>query len=198
MGEALTPNYLQKYLETLKSKARAHSEEAEREAHAKMQAEIEREEDREVKQFMQDTVEYYCQDDFMLLSYAYENLWRQSIKEQRELQEKGQPIELFIALESILARQGDYSGYTKTSGGRRYPLTIPGNYTGSETVRNVVDQNVPRARFLKSYYKFGVHTFGVGYAIRKIVDYLEERYRLDFRELERIHQRAGKGNPDSG
>jgi hypothetical protein len=187
------PDHFQMYLDILKQGVRAHSEQTEREAYAEMQSQIDREEDREIRQFMQDTLEYYCQDCSMLLSYIWGTYWHQWIKEQRALQSEAQPIELLIALESILANQCDSSGYTKTYGQRRSELTIPGNYPGTAPMetRNV-DTNVPRARFLNSYYKIGVHKFRVGHAIKNILDHVEERYGLDFKELERIHQRAGK------
>ena len=194
-GNASTPDYLEKYLDSLRSEGRAHSEQAEREAYAKLQSQIAGEKNGEVRQFMQETLDHYCQGGSMLLSYIYENRWHEWIKEQRSLQKQVQPIELFISIESILANQCVSSGYTNTYG-PRYPLTIPGNYpnAGTNRVRNL-DANVPRARFLSSYYKFGVHEFRAGHAIKKILDHLEDRYGLDFKKLERTHQRAEKRKP---
>ena len=57
---------------------------------------------------------------------------------------------------------------------------------------NNVDRDVPPALILKSFYEFGGHKFRIGHAIKNILDYLEERFGLDFEELERIHQRALK------
>ncbi len=192
-GNASISDNLQKHLDGLKSNGRAHSEQAEREAYVKMQSQIDREKNREIRQFMQDTLEHY-QDGYMLQTYLYEEVWYQAIKRQRVMQNEVQPIELYIALESILANKGDSSGYTKTSYQPRYPLTIPGNYSGWTRERNV-DTNVPRVNFLNSYYKFGVHKFWVGSAIKSILDHLEKRYGLDFEELERVHQRAVKSKP---
>jgi hypothetical protein len=196
-GNASIPDHFEKYLDSLRSEGRTHSEQAEREAYTKMQSQIAGEKNGEVRQFMQEMLEHYCQDCSMLLSYIYENLWHGWIKERRSLQKQVQPIELFVSIELILASQCDSSGYTKTYG-PRYPLTIPGNFqnAGTKRVRNL-DANVPRARFLNSYYEFGVHRFRVGHAIKKILDHLEKRYGLDFKKLERA-QRAGKRNADSG
>lgn len=190
-GNAPVPDYFQRYLDSLKESARRHSEQEEREACAAMQSQIDREEDFEIRQFMQDTLEHYCQDGSMLVSYVYKTYWHEWISEQRALQKEVEPIELYIALESILANQSDYSGYTKTYGGPRYPLTIPGNYSRQTRVRNI-DANVSRVNFLRSYYKFGVHEFHVGQAIKNILNHLEKRYGLDFRKLERSYQRAEK------
>jgi len=195
-GNASMPDCFQKYLDGLKSENRAYSEEAEREAYAKMQSQIDGEEDTEVKQFMQDKLEYSCQEGSMLLSHIWETGWHQWIEEQTAQQREVQPIELFIALELILANQCDSSGYTKTYGQPRYNLTIPGNTPATAPTRTKnVDTDVPRVRFFNSYYKFGVHKFWVGHAIKAILDHLEKRYGLDFKELERIHQRAGKREP---
>lgn len=194
-GNTSNPDYFGIYLRNLKSEGRAHSEQAERKAYSEMQLKIEREKNREIKHFMQDTLEYYCIDGSMLLSYIYENYWDEWVKKQKYLQRAIQPMELYIALESILADKSDSSEYTKTPGGPRYPLTIPGNYPGQPENRvRHVGTDVSGARFLKSYYKFGVHKFHVGSAVKNILDYLEDRYDLDFKELERSRQRAVNNN----
>src|SRR3990172_6595439 len=116
----------------------------------------------------------------MLFYYFYEQCWEKKIQEQRTLQKKIQPMELYIQLEDILASQSNSYEYTKTFSSHRYPLTVPGNFSGETKVRDVNETDFLPARFVKSYYKFGVHTYHVGSAIRNILDCLEERYSLNF------------------
>ena len=173
------------------SDRRTYSESVERETYTRMLSDIDGEEDTEIKQFMQDTLEHYCDERSMLLSYIYENCWQEWVEDRRALQKEIQPIGLYIALETILASQSDSSGYTQNLGGPRYPLIIPDNYSSERKVRNV-DPDVSPAQFLNSSYRFGVHQLYVGRAIKNILNHLEECYDLNFVELERNRQREIK------
>jgi hypothetical protein len=185
MGQSDTPPDLRQFFDTI---ARPHSIDKERDAYRKLRLSIDNEQDPEIRIFMEETLEYHCQEAPMLLSFVLESLWEEWIQKQRASQLLIQPIQLFIALESILANDTDSSAYTKNPG-PRYPLTVPGHHS-SETKTKNVDRNIPAARLLRSYYKFGAHKLYVGRAIRDILDYLQTRYKIDFNELE--HQRQNR------
>ena len=161
--------------------------ESERRAYKEMILQIENEEDREIKKFMWDTLEYYCQDRAMLLSYIQDNCWNRWVNEQRNLQKTVQPLEIFIDIESIMAGCCDTTGYTGPNDTTKYNLTIPGAWDGETKTRHL-RKDVSRIGLLRSYFKFGVHKFLVGRAIKEIIEYFETRYDLDFNELERIYQ----------
>ena len=180
------------YLEGRKSEnTRGYSEQAEREAFAKMQSEIDSEGDVEIKKFMQEMLEYICiERDSGFLHDYYKYNWYDTIKKRKALQKSVKPVRLYVDLVSILASHCDSSRYTTYPGPSPYPLTIP-NLLHEERVYELGDE-VPRVGILESYFKFGSHEFLVGRAIQAVINYLEKRYGLDFEKLERAHQRAQK------
>ena len=163
----------------------------ERNAYQAMMTQIEQEENEELRAFMQSTVEYYCRDCSMLLSYILDDCWNDWIRKEKRRMKTVRPIELYIALESIMAGCCDTTGYTGPNNTTKYPLRIPGSWDGEKTVR-YIDKNVPRVGMLRSYFKFGVHKFLVGQAIHLIIGHLEKRYGLDFVKLEKARRRNAR------
>ena len=181
------PDHFTKYLSQLKADSSEHSSEVETATFLKMQSDIDEEKDPEIKSFMQATVDNYCNEVSMLLSYIYDTYWVEWIAKQRKLLSNIPPMELLLAIEGIFASESDSSAYTKALTSRRYPLTVPEHYVGATTVHNVGKQISP-TKFVNSYYKFGSHRFKVVAGILDTLAFLEERYSLDFRELESQNQ----------
>ena len=168
----------------------------EKDAYGKMTSEIGDETEDEIKQFMQDTLTYYCRDRTMLLSYIYDNVWGTRIKERRNLLELIQPKGLYIDLVSILTQCCDTTGYTGPMETTKFPLTIPGSWDSDTKIRNI-SPDVSRVGLLHSYLKLGVHKFRTGLAIKEIINHLQERYGIDFCELERTRLHAGNEDATS-
>ena len=103
----------------------------------------------ELRAFMQSTVEYYCRDCSMLLSYILDDCWCDWIRKEKQRMRTVRPIELYIDLESIMAGCCDTTGYTRGNNTTKYSLRIPGSWDGETTVRSV-DKNVPRVGLLRS------------------------------------------------
>lgn len=181
------PDCVHDFIAGLKSDGGNFSEQEEIDAALEIQKRIDKEKDQHIKQFMEDTLAYYCKDRSMLLSYILDARWHDWIREQRVLKKKMQPIELYIELERIMAKEADSTGYTKQYSSPPYKLRIPENYEGFREFRQV-DPNVSPAKFARSYYKFGIHTLRVGSAIKGILEHLENRYGISFKELERAHR----------
>ncbi len=184
---------IESYLEGRKSEdIKDFSEQAEREAFANMQSEIDNERDAEIKIFMQDLLEYICveRSSGPLCDYYKYDYWHGKIKERKALQKSVKPVSLYVDLVSILASHSDSSRYTTYPGPSPYPLTIP-NLLREEQVYKL-DCDMPRVGILESYIKFGAHEFSVGHAVQAAINYLEKRYGLDFEKLERAHQGAKK------
>lgn len=180
------------YLNRISPEGRDSSKQEEEKAYSKMLVDIDKETNPFIKAFMQDTVLYLCKEE-MLFTYYLGQRWNDVIQEEREILKSVQPIDLYIELEKILANQSDSYGYTKTFSSHRYPLNIPGHYTGVEKVRYIDKSEISPACLLRSYYKFGVHTYRVGHAIKNIIECMEDRYGLNFKELEDSYQRSLKG-----
>lgn len=136
-----------------------------------------------IKDFMRKTLLWLCDQD-MLFTYFLEQRWEGDVQEQRDTLEDKGSLAVFYLLEKILASSSSSYGYTKNESYSRYPLIVPGYQEGEEKTRNVANGQFAPSRILRSYYKFGVHTFFVGRAVKQILEHLEERYGLDFKTLE--------------
>lgn len=149
----------------------------------KMKTAITEEENRFIKDFMTETIFWLCTQD-MQFSYFLEQRWEDDVREQREAFDNLEDLEVFYSVERILAFSSSSSGYTKNESYGRYPLIIPRYHGGQEKVDLLLKGRFAPSRVLRSYYKFGVHTFYAGRAVKQILEHLEERYGLSFRELE--------------
>jgi len=176
------------YLERLKAGSRNFSEALERQTFTGMWALIHAETDAETKAFMQETLAHYCNED-VLLSVKRDHSWDYDVGEHRTAQQQAQPKDLFLALEDIIARHFNSSGYTKTFDQRRWPLTLPGYHPGDSNQKfRHPPADISHAKLFRSYYQVGVHTLRIGHALREVMNHLEERYDLDFDALEHAHR----------
>ena len=139
---------------------------------------------------MSDTVLHYCNDDSMRLSYVYETYWRQWIRKQKTLEEAMQPIELYIALERIMSSKTEFHRLHEDDLVASLAATDPGPLLGT-------DRGAPRWRrcFSGTVLRLLLQNrrpLMLGHALKEMLDYLEQRYGIDFKELERAHQEAAK------
>lgn len=185
------PDYLEKYLANREFDETDRAEEIE--AFRTMRSQAETERDPDIRQFMHDTIIHHCKQEAMKLAYVLENYWLEEVRTERKRKREAPPPDLFIALEEVMANSADSTGYTKQYCSSRYPLRLPFNYEGRQEVHTIDPATSPR-RLARAHYQFGVHTFYAGSAINRIIRLLEERYGLNFKQLEAARQRHMKGS----
>lgn len=117
-----------------------------------------------IKDFMRETVLWLCNQD-MQFTYFLEQRWEDDVQEQRDAFEELEALDVFYLVEKILASSSSSYGYTKNESYSRYPLIVPGYQEGEEKTRYVANGQFAPSRILRSYYKFGVHTFYAGRAV---------------------------------
>lgn len=176
------------HLISLKNEKKTFSIEDQREALSLLLKDIENEEDDEIRHYMKDNLMYLLLETYIDLRYLYDNMWKSEFEEQRNNKKEFYPISIYLLLEDILARQSDQTIYTKSHNARRYPLTVPENFGDHSDRMNSIPKNLSRFRLMKSHYRFGSHKYYVFQAINQVLNCLEDRYGLNFKELESIYQ----------
>lgn len=186
------PPYVEEYLNAVPVHRPNASVDEERKAYVALCNSIASEPDTRLRNIMTERLELHCKtfaaSNPVLLSYIYRDRWEGENAEDREL--LARPLEVYLMLEEIVSEHSDCRGYTKR-GGRtsRYPLSVP---QADGTARKVSFTKLiswnPRD-FMGSYYAFGVHKLYIGKAISQMLQCLEERYGLDFSELEKNRSR---------
>ena len=86
-----------------------------------------------------------------------------------------------------------YDGWNDIDGcDFRYPINVPDKDGEYEKIRtNIYDsllidnKNLTADSFLYMKYKFGSNELYIGQGIKSVLEYLENRYELDFNELEK-------------
>jgi len=182
------PEYVKQYLESLQADDRLPSPDVELEAYHSILCQIENEKNPTLKKLMQERLQNYC-DGYMtgthgmLLSYIKDEHWDQEVERERKILVLSN---LYVDLEEILAGFSNSSVYTKQWGNnRRYPLQIPKKGgTPINATRVLIGDVIAPTEFLSSYYSFGSHKFYAGQALSSIIDFLEQRYGIDFEQLE--------------
>ncbi|MCH4005848.1 MAG: hypothetical protein LKE86_01435 [Eubacterium sp.] len=97
-------------------------------------------------------------------------------------------MELICRLESIIGEQcsndDSYNGWTNEYGcDYRYPVTYNISDTDSSKSRGIAPISNPQyIRTLR--YRFGANKLYIGNGIIQVLEYLEDRYGIDFSELE--------------
>ena len=176
------------HLMSLKNAKKTFSIEDQREALSLLLKDIENEKDTEIKHYMKDNLMYFLLETCIDLRYLYDNMWKSQFKEQRNTLKELYPISIYLLLEDILARQSDQTTYTKYHNARRYPLTVPENFGNLYDSMNLIPKDLSRLSLMNSHYRFGSHKYYVCQAINQILNCLEERYGLNFKELESNYQ----------
>jgi hypothetical protein len=184
----------QKHIDELKKANKVFSEGEELKYFNILKKDIELQSSIEIKEFMLDMLEYYLRETSMNLKYFYEEIWHSCIGQAKKDLETLHSREVYVLLENILARQSDSKEYTKYHDTKRYPLWAPRAYSNEIDKINNITSDLSRLRIIKSYYKFGSHQYHVGQAINKVLSALEERYDLNFKELERMRQIKSDSN----
>jgi hypothetical protein len=189
------PQFIHKYIEAVKSDERLPSQDVELESYFSLHKKIEDEQDLDLRKLLHIKLQNYCEGyvagtNGMLLSYILE-IWDEEIEIDREsliFERKTLMLSnLYLELEEILAGASDSSGYTKQySSNRRYPIRIPmKDGTFIKGTRVLLGDGIEPKQFMGSHYSFGSHKFYAGQALCKIIDYLEQRYGIDFQALEK-------------
>lgn len=85
-----------------------------------------------------------------------------------------------------------YDGYTGTQGcSFRYPVNLKDSEGNDVKIRTDINyimgirgEEVDNRDIINMKYKFGANSLLVGRGLLNVLDYLEDRYNLDFNELE--------------
>ena len=104
-------------------------------------------------------------------------------------------LPLALRLEAIIGNSchnpNSYDGRTGEWGrSYRYALTYPVKVEGGILLDKskydfIIKQHITPSNFKQAFYKFGSNELGIGSAILEILDELEQRYGLDFKQLEK-------------
>lgn len=178
------PVRIEKYLDGMNYSRKERK--AQESAYFKIAQLIDDTKDAFAKRVYVEALEFTIEGEAMSLTYCFEQVLVDALKEHRAARKRVRPIELFDGVERILAG----ATYTANFGeSRRYPLkTAGGAYMRAASIprntRSLTDTVLPEG-LLHSYYQFGVHTFRVGRAVTAILKMIEERYDLDFQALEK-------------
>lgn len=181
------PQFIQQYLDAVPLHRPDASVDEEHRAYVALCRSIASERDSRLKKLMTERLELYCKNfsasNPVLLSYICDQRWESETEEDRELLSR--PLHVYVMLEDIVAQYTDSSGYTKQIGGpSRYPLTVPRPDGTTQKVSVTFLTEWHPNEFMGAYYAFGVHKLFVGKAVAHVMDFLQERYGLDFNELE--------------
>jgi hypothetical protein len=104
----------------------------------------------------------------------------------RELKAALPPVSLLVDMEQITSKHADSGGYSAPFATKRYPARLPKG-AGYDSTHNV-PHDVSPLKIARAYYKLGNGRFNVGPAMVQIISFLQERFGLDFNDLERQHQ----------
>lgn len=171
------------YCRQERTATKQYSNEAEKEALTQMLDERDREKNPHIQEFMTKVITYSCYEGTMRLPYMQEVYWKKWIREERKSVKKYEPLkELYRNLE-IVANNADSSGYTKVNSNNRYPLSIDRQEMFHERLR-MTTPDISPTKLMSSYYQFGVHSYPIMRNIENMVRFLENRYSIDFKELE--------------
>lgn len=118
-------------------------------------------------------------------------------------------IALIADLEYLIGDQcynpHSYDGWNDIEGcAYRYPITIPvgankfDQYSSNLNQAEKYDRKLERLRRVELYvetikymkYKFGANELFIGQGLIKVLEYLEDRYGLDFNELEKNYHES--------
>lgn len=156
--------------------------EVEAEAYAAILREIDHAEDQLTRAVYAQTFASVLEEGNLLFSYCLKEVLPVELRRQRDARERIKPIALFIELERVLAS----ASHNDISGSGRWPLRVSGSRSQpAKRTRNIrVSEDLPEG-LLRSYYEFGAHQFSVGDTIESIMRLIEDRYSLNFEDLER-------------
>ena len=96
-------------------------------------------------------------------------------------------MELICRLESIIGDQcsndDSYNGWTNTYGcDYRYPVTYDSD---TEILKTSDIAHISNPQYIRTLrYRFGANKLYIGNGIIQVLEYLEDRYGIDFSELE--------------
>lgn len=189
LNEKEMPGFMDEYLKAVQLDDRKPSLDLEIAAYRTMQNQILNETSPVLKQIMQHKLQKYCEQyvdgtHSMLLSYLHESYWNEEINRDNKILSLSS---LYSELEEILAGASDSSGYTKGAGvNKRYPITVPhlDGTVGKPYYLSIGSGTTPE-EFMNAYYSFGVHKFYTGKTLIEIIEFLEQRYGIDFEQLEK-------------
>lgn len=109
--------------------------------------------------------------------------------------------ELICELEYIIGSQcynpNSLNGYTWEEGLEfRYPVSYV-NKNGEDTRTRYIIDDINKSKIGSIRYKFGSNHLYIGEAIKQALEYIEDKYDLDFNELTKGKKQSRNRNYDS-
>ncbi len=151
------------------------------------------ERDRNKRLVMQNALQFllFSRQHDMKPSYALTEDLDCALEDERNAKKVMYPLPVHQGVADILTSSTYTKGRGRTTAWRMHTSASSSEFTGEG--RDWFDEwNAQEV--LGSYVKFGSHRFAVGATTQRILGLLEERYGLDFKELER-HRKSRKPKP---
>lgn len=130
----------------------------------------------------------YSDEHEMNPSYVLTEALDNSLRQERDAAEKLHPREIHEQVAHILTSSTNTVGRGQTT---NWKIHTRADYNVPEGLQRSRYQDWSAGEILNSYVSFGSHNFGIGSATQRVLDMLENRYGIDFNQLENQLKREG-------
>lgn len=151
---------------------------------------------RRTRQALQNMLDFVLdpEGNGMKLSYVVDDVMGYVIKEEADDQKALYPLAIYEAATEFMTHATYTKGRGKSTAWTVYSGT--GYYSNSDATDRTRYENWTAGEIRSSYVKFGSHRFGIALTTERILKMLEERYGLDFKQLEKDRAKKNKADPD--
>lgn len=165
--------------------------EAELQAYRDFVVRYQKERDKKKRIVMSNMLHYlvYSDQHGMKPSHAFTDALESALDDEKTAKRAMYPLPLHQGIADILTSSTHTVGRGRTTNWQMHTGTFYSEFDGKG--REWFD-DWAAGEVLGSYVSFGAHRFGIGSATQRILELLEERYGLDFRELEKQRKKSAK------